>query len=39
VARGGSYRLPLDAAQTVSRSGLSGDRGFADVGFRLVRAV
>jgi serine/threonine-protein kinase len=39
VARGGSYRLPLDAARTTARSGLPTDRGFVDVGFRLVRAL
>lgn len=39
VARGGSYRLPLEAAQTTARSGLPADRGFVDVGFRLVRSL
>jgi serine/threonine-protein kinase len=39
IARGGSYRLPLDAARTTSRSTLPADRGFVDVGLRLVRPL
>lgn len=37
--RGGSWRLLVDAAQVAARSELPEDRGFTDVGFRLVRPL
>jgi serine/threonine-protein kinase len=39
VVRGGSFRLPLQAARLTTRAGLPGDRGHVDVGFRLVRSL
>ncbi|MBX7191105.1 MAG: SUMF1/EgtB/PvdO family nonheme iron enzyme [Sandaracinaceae bacterium] len=39
VVRGGSYRLPLDAARTTARASLPAVQGFVDVGLRLVRSL
>jgi serine/threonine-protein kinase len=38
VVRGGSFRLPVEAARVTSRAGLAPQHGYADVGFRLVRS-
>ena len=37
VVRGGSYRVSLEDARVAARVGLDASRGWADVGFRLVR--
>jgi formylglycine-generating enzyme required for sulfatase activity len=39
IVRGGSYRLPLDAARTTARASLPAGQGFVDVGVRLVRTL
>lgn len=39
AVRGGSYRLPLDAARCASRAALAPSVGYLDVGFRLVRSL
>ena len=39
VVRGGSFRLPLEAARCAVRSGLPASSGFVDVGVRLVRSL
>ena len=39
AVRGGSYRLPLDAARVASRAALAPSVGYLDVGFRLVRSL
>jgi formylglycine-generating enzyme required for sulfatase activity len=36
--RGGSWRLPAEAARASARAGVQGDAGYPDVGFRLVRS-
>jgi eukaryotic-like serine/threonine-protein kinase len=38
VVRGGSFRMPPDAARVAARSALPGSRGYPDVGMRLVRS-
>lgn len=39
VVRGGSWRLPPEAARVAARTALVGARGYPDVGFRLVRSL
>ncbi|MCO4744999.1 MAG: SUMF1/EgtB/PvdO family nonheme iron enzyme [Proteobacteria bacterium] len=39
TVRGGSWRQPEDMARSCARSGVSGEQGHADVGFRLVRPI
>lgn len=39
IARGGSFRLPLEAAQSMTRGSLAAGQGYLDVGVRLVRPL
>ncbi|MCB9602773.1 MAG: SUMF1/EgtB/PvdO family nonheme iron enzyme [Sandaracinus sp.] len=39
AVRGGSYRLPIEAARAGGRAALAPAAGYVDVGFRLVRDV